>query len=76
VTASHPGYAIRAARVIDPATSDVAVYEPTAAVVHPERSGRGFKFAPFIGEALADLVEGTPREDLAIFSPQRFTPAP
>jgi sarcosine oxidase len=39
-------------------------------------SGRGFKFAPFIGEALADLVGDTPREDLAIFSPQRFTLPP
>ena len=36
-------------------------------------SGHGFKFAPAIGEIVADLViEGTTRWDLGLFSPQRF----
>jgi len=38
-------------------------------------SGHGFKFAPAIGEALADLVEGKPpRFDLAPFRLGRFQP--
>jgi sarcosine oxidase len=48
--------------------------EPRAVIAAGD-SGRGFKFAPVIGEALADLVEARPREDLAMFSPQRFAPA-
>jgi sarcosine oxidase len=49
--------------------------------VHPEAprvaysagcSGRGFRYAPAIGEALADLTEGRPRPDLDFLSPQRF----
>lgn len=36
-------------------------------------SGHGFKFAPVIGAALADLVTGRPREDLAFLSPTRLT---
>ena len=39
-------------------------------------SGHGFKFVPVIGEAVADLVEGKARPDLALFSPARFRPAP
>ena len=35
-------------------------------------SGHGFKFAPAIGEAIADLVGGTPRDDLAPFRLARF----
>lgn len=35
-------------------------------------SGRGFKFASFIGEALADLATGVGRTDLDHFSPERF----
>ncbi|WP_173009968.1 N-methyl-L-tryptophan oxidase [Mycolicibacterium sp. P9-64] len=35
-------------------------------------SGRGFKFASFIGEALADLATNIERPDLEHFSPQRF----
>jgi sarcosine oxidase len=35
-------------------------------------SGRGFKFAPLIGELVADLIEGQRRDDLAILSPGRF----
>ncbi|WP_181801489.1 N-methyl-L-tryptophan oxidase [Streptomyces shenzhenensis] len=38
-------------------------------------SGRGFKFATFIGEALADLATGVERPDLHHFSPDRFTQA-
>jgi selenocysteine lyase/cysteine desulfurase/glycine/D-amino acid oxidase-like deaminating enzyme len=36
-------------------------------------SGHGFKFAPVIGAALADLVTGRAREDLAFLSPARLT---
>ena len=35
-------------------------------------SGHGFKFAPVIGEAVADLVAGKTRLDLALFSASRF----
>jgi sarcosine oxidase len=36
-------------------------------------SGRGFKFAPVVGEILADLaVEGQTRHDIAFLSPTRF----
>ncbi|SMH48947.1 sarcosine oxidase [Rathayibacter oskolensis] len=35
-------------------------------------SGHGFKFGPAIGEALADLVEGVDRPDLAFLSPTRM----
>lgn len=35
-------------------------------------SGHGFKFAPALGEAAADLLEGTPRPDLEFLSPSRF----
>lgn len=36
-------------------------------------SGHGFKFAPAIGEIVADLVaDGTTRWDLSLFSPARF----
>ncbi len=38
-------------------------------------SGHAFKFAPAIGEAIADLVWGsTPRIDLSLFRPDRFSP--
>ncbi len=38
-------------------------------------SGHGFKFAPAIGEIVADLViEGRTRWDLGLFSPARFAP--
>lgn len=36
-------------------------------------SGHGFKFAPAIGAALADLVTGRAREDLAFLSPARLS---
>lgn len=36
-------------------------------------SGHGFKFAPVIGVAMADLVVGIPREDIAFLSPTRLT---
>jgi cysteine desulfurase/selenocysteine lyase len=36
-------------------------------------SGHGFKFAPVIGAALADLVTGRARDDLAFLSPARFS---
>ncbi|WP_208025754.1 N-methyl-L-tryptophan oxidase [Amycolatopsis acidicola] len=36
-------------------------------------SGHGFKFAPALGAALADLVLGRPREDLAFLSPARLS---
>jgi cysteine desulfurase / selenocysteine lyase len=36
-------------------------------------SGHGFKFAPVIGAALADLVMGLAREDLAFLSPARVS---
>ncbi len=38
-------------------------------------SGRGFKFASFIGEALTDLATGVDRPDLDHFSPARFLPS-
>ncbi|HEX9164730.1 MAG TPA: N-methyl-L-tryptophan oxidase [Gemmatimonadales bacterium] len=39
-------------------------------------SGHGFKFAPTVGEILADLaMDRTPRFDLTPFSSSRFTPA-
>jgi len=34
--------------------------------------GRGFRYAPVVGEALADLSAGTERPDMAMFRPQRF----
>ena len=39
-------------------------------------SGHGFKFAPVVGELLGQLVtEGKTTQDIAMFSPTRFTPA-
>lgn len=39
-------------------------------------SGHGFKFAPLIGEVLADLVvDGRTRHDIALFDPARFLTA-
>jgi sarcosine oxidase len=39
-------------------------------------SGHGFKFAPAIGEAVADLCEGTrPSLDLSAFRLSRFPPS-
>jgi glycine/D-amino acid oxidase-like deaminating enzyme len=36
-------------------------------------AGHGFKFAPALGEILADLLTETPpRFDMELFSPQRF----
>ncbi|MFD5228779.1 N-methyl-L-tryptophan oxidase [Streptomyces qaidamensis] len=46
--------------------------EAPAVVVGAGCSGRGFKFATFIGEALADLATGVERPDLHHFSPGRF----
>jgi sarcosine oxidase len=46
--------------------------EASSVVVGAGCSGRGFKFAPFIGEALADLANDIDRPDLAPFSPARF----
>ncbi|HEY8394571.1 MAG TPA: N-methyl-L-tryptophan oxidase [Thermaerobacter sp.] len=49
--------------------------------VHPQHapvviaggcSGHAFKFCPVIGEAVADLVEGKERRDLALFDPRRL----
>lgn len=39
-------------------------------------SGHGFKFCPAIGEAVADLIEGKARRDLALFDPRRFRAGP
>ena len=37
-------------------------------------SGHGFKFAPVIGEVLADLaVDGTTGHPITLFDPRRFT---
>lgn len=47
--------------------------EAPSVVVGAGCSGRGFKFATFIGEALADLATGVERPDLHHFSPDRFT---
>ena len=45
-----------------------------AAMVVSACSGHGFKFAPAIGEIVADLVaEGRTRWDLGLFSPDRFS---
>jgi sarcosine oxidase len=46
--------------------------EAASVVIGAGCSGRGFKFAPFIGEALADLAVGVDRPDLRPFSPERF----
>ncbi|MEV0735113.1 N-methyl-L-tryptophan oxidase [Streptomyces sp. NPDC050549] len=46
-----------------------------AVVVGAGCSGRGFKFATFIGEALADLTTSVDRPDLQHFSPERFLPS-
>jgi glycine/D-amino acid oxidase-like deaminating enzyme len=36
-------------------------------------AGHGFKFAPVIGEILADMLQGrTPAFETAMFSPRRF----
>ncbi|WP_067674057.1 N-methyl-L-tryptophan oxidase, partial [Nocardia miyunensis] len=35
-------------------------------------SGHGFKFAPALGVALADMITGRPRDDLAFLAPGRF----
>lgn len=35
-------------------------------------SGHGFKFAPVVGEAMADLCDGVPRPDLGFFAAGRF----
>jgi len=38
-------------------------------------AGHGFKFAPVLGEILADLMMGmTPAFDIDLFSPNRFEP--
>jgi sarcosine oxidase len=47
--------------------------DASAVVVGAGCSGRGFKFATFIGEALADLATGVERPDLHHFSPDRFS---
>lgn len=47
--------------------------EAPAVIVGAGCSGRGFKFATFIGEALADLATGVERSDLHHFSPDRFS---
>jgi sarcosine oxidase len=39
-------------------------------------NGRGFRYAPVIGQVLADLSEGTARPELARFEPTRFEVAP
>jgi sarcosine oxidase len=37
-------------------------------------AGHGFKFAPVLGEVLADLIQGVPPAvDVGLFSPRRFT---
>ncbi len=37
------------------------------------RFGHGFKFAPVLGEILADMIEGNaPAYDVTMFSPSRF----
>ena len=37
-------------------------------------SGHGFKFAPVVGEILADLAQdGRTRHDIGMFAPTRFT---
>jgi sarcosine oxidase len=55
--------------VIGPDPGDPAVTLVSAC------SGHGFKFAPAIGEIVADLVmDGTTRWDLGLFSPARFAP--
>lgn len=44
-----------------------------AVVVAGGGSGHAFKFCPAIGEAVADLVEGKKRPDLAPFDPRRLS---
>ncbi len=40
-------------------------------------SGHGFKFAPVVGEILADLAtQGTTNHPIGIFSPTRFRDTP
>jgi glycine/D-amino acid oxidase-like deaminating enzyme len=39
-------------------------------------SGHGFKFAPVVGEILADLaLDGSTRHPVALFHPRRFAPS-
>jgi sarcosine oxidase len=39
-------------------------------------SGHGFKYAPVVGEILADLVlDGSTRHPVALFDPRRFASA-
>ena len=51
--------------------------EHPQALVVSACSGHGFKFAPAIGEAVADLlVEGTTRHDLSLFGARRWSGGP
>ena len=45
-------------------------------VVGAACNGRGFRYAPAIGEILADLTEGTARPDIEAFAPARFSLTP
>jgi sarcosine oxidase len=73
---------------IGPSTGQVCMYTLTpdrhfVIDVHPNHSnvfvaagfsGHGFKFAPVVGEVLADLVErGSTRQDISLFRATRFT---
>jgi sarcosine oxidase len=73
---------------IGPSTGQVCMYTLTpdrhfVIDVHPHHSnvvvaagfsGHGFKFAPVVGEVLADLVErGSTRHDISLFRASRFT---
>ena len=53
---------------------DLHPKRPNIAIASP-CSGHGFKFAPAIGEALADLsLEGRTRHDLHLFTIDRLVP--
>lgn len=73
---------------IGPSTGQVCMYTLTSdrhfvidghphhsnVVVAAGFSGHGFKFAPVVGEVLADLVErGSTRHDISLFQATRFT---
>lgn len=46
--------------------------DPARMATAPGGSGRGYNMASMIGEALADLVDGSERPDLAFLSASRF----
>jgi sarcosine oxidase len=48
-----------------------ALADAPEVIVAAACSGHGFKFGPAVGEAVADLYEGVPRDDLDFISTAR-----